>query len=110
MPVPSSGPATTPQPQALAVVQEPGRSDLGPVVLVLGLDLAGSSSLCLSSEVQLSHHYEETQPYLRNPGDRDVCKFYFAESAVAKESGMGIFTAVVRSLDELIVLIVVVVG
>lgn len=43
---------------------------------------------------ETSHHYVESKPVLRNPQDHGVCRFYLAESAVAKNSGMGIFSAV----------------
>jgi hypothetical protein len=41
----------------------------------------------------LRPHYQEATHVLRNPKDQDVCRFYFAESAVKKNSGMGVFSA-----------------
>ena len=41
-----------------------------------------------------SSHYVETKPILRNPTQDDTCRFYLAESAVAENSGLGVFTAV----------------
>lgn len=38
--------------------------------------------------------YVESKPVLRNPKDLNRCRFYLAESAVAKGAGLGIFTAV----------------
>ena len=40
-----------------------------------------------------SQNYVESKPVLRNPVDDDVCRFYIAPSAVAPDSGMGVFTA-----------------
>lgn len=46
--------------------------------------------------------YRESKPILRNPKDLDVCRFYLAESAVAPNSGMGMFTATGLLKDEMI--------
>ena len=46
------------------------------------------------SAMMMSTHYVESKPVLRNPKDQQQCRFYFAESAVAEKSGMGVFSAV----------------
>lgn len=57
--------------------------------------LGGEGSVAVSSAGASSYSYQETKPILRNPNQhRDQCKLYLAESTVAKNAGLGIFTGI----------------
>jgi hypothetical protein len=46
--------------------------------------------------------YQESKPVLRGNPNKDQCRFYMAESAVAPNSGMGMFTATGLLKDEMV--------